>query len=111
METCGATESNAAVRPILGDEWEGGRRVAQGDIFPIALLLHDITEQRAEVYLESDGEVEDGPCAGGLVIAVQAHGRRHYEVSPAALPLLRPHLTDEEYQEMVRRARARWSEG
>lgn len=46
-----------------------------------------------------------------LVIAVQGYGGRYYEVSPAGLPLLRPYLTDEEYQEMVRRARARWSEG
>jgi hypothetical protein len=70
-----------------------------------------VGEQGAEVYLESDGEVADGPCAGGLVIAVQGRERRHYEVSPAGLHLLRPHLTDEECREMVRRAPARWSEG
>ncbi len=100
-----------AVRPIVSEKWEAGSRVPQGDPFPIDLLLRVMGEQGAEVYLESDGEVADGPCAGGLVIAVQARDRRHYEVSPAGLHLLRPHLTDKEYREMVRRAPARWSEG
>ncbi len=100
-----------AVRPIVSEKWEAGSRVPQRDPFPIDLLLRVVGEQGAEVYLESDGEVADGPCAGGLVIAVQVRDRRHYEVSPAGLHLLRPHLTDKEYREMVRRAPARWSEG
>ncbi len=111
METREDMQPDAVGRSILRDEWENGRRVPQGDPFPIDLLLRVIGERGAEVYLESDGEVPDGPCAGGLVIAVQEHDRRHYEVSPAGLHLLRAHLTDEAYREMVRRAPARWSEG
>ncbi|MDP9379911.1 MAG: hypothetical protein M3Q29_07130 [Chloroflexota bacterium] len=97
--------SELMVHEIYDRAWKFGEIDPLPNAVPLQRLLQ-VVDEDPDVRLQAiaESEVEGGPYDGGHVIAVQTRDLPlYFMVPPDAIPLLRNHLSQEEYEDLVRR--------
>ncbi len=98
------TDTNALIVQMLdGDAWERGEIVIVGRPVTLAEWFGKLVEWEMRLSLMPLSRITDGPYDGGHVLMAVGDTRLYFAVPAAAIPVLRPWLTERDYAELLRR--------
>jgi len=98
------TETNVlTVQMLDGDAWERGEIVIIGRPVTVTEWFGKLVAWEMRLSLMPLSRITDGPYDGGHVLVATGDTRLYFAVPAAAIPVLRPWLSDRDYAELLRR--------
>lgn len=94
------------VQMLDGDVWERGEVAIVGRPVPLKEWFGKLVEWEIRLSLPPLSRITGGPYDGGHVLMAIGDTRLYFAVPAAAIPVLRPWLTERDYGELVRRTPA-----
>jgi hypothetical protein len=94
------------IQMLDGEAWERGEIVIVGRSVTVTEWLSKLAEWEMRLVLPPLSRITGGPYDGGHVLMVVNGERLYFAVPTAAIPALRPWLTDGDYRELIRRTPA-----
>ncbi len=97
------SETEMTVQLLDGDAWERGEIVIVGRPVILQEWFGKLVEWEMRLSLMPLSRIADGPYDGGHVLVATGDARLYFAVPAAAIPALRPWLSDRDYAELLRR--------
>jgi hypothetical protein len=98
------TDTNVLTVQILdGDAWERGEIVITGRPVTMKDLFSKLVAREMRLSVMPLSRITDGPYDGGHVLMAFGDTRLYFAVPAAAIPTLRPWLSERDYAELLRR--------
>jgi hypothetical protein len=94
------------VQMLDGAAWERGEIAIVGRSVTVMEWLSKLAEWGIRLSLPPLSRITGGPYDGGHVLMAVNGERLYFAVPAAAIPTLRPWLTDDDYRELTRRTPA-----
>ncbi len=96
-------ETEMTVQLLDGDAWERGEIVIVGRQVILQEWFGKLVEWEMHLTVMPLSRITDGPYDGGHVLMVVGDTRLYFAVPAAAMPTLRPWLSERDYAELLRR--------
>ncbi len=98
------TDTNVVTVQMLdGEAWERGEIVITGRPATLQAWFGKLVEWEMRLSLMPLSRITNGPYDGGHVLMAVGDTRLYFAVPAAAIPALRPWLSDRDYTELLRR--------
>ncbi|GEM_PF-2161550 len=91
------------VQLLDGDTWERGEIVIVGRPVILQEWFRKLVEWEMHLAVMPLSRITGGPYDGGHVLMAVGDARLYFAVPAAAIPALRPWLSDRDYAELLRR--------
>ena len=91
------------VQQLDGEAWERGEIVITGRSVTLQEWFGKVVEWEMRLSLMPLSRITGGPYDGGHVLMAVGDTRLYFAVPTAAIPALRPWLSDRDYAELLRR--------
>ena len=91
------------VQLLDGDAWERGEIVIVGRPVTLPEWFSKLVAWEMRLSLMPLSRITEGPYDGGHVLMAVGDTRLYFAVPAAAIPTLRPWLSDRDYAELLRR--------
>ncbi len=91
------------VQQLDGEAWERGEIVITGRSVTLQEWFGKVVEWEMRLSLMPLSRITGGPYDGGHVLMAVGDTRLYFAVPAAAIPALRPWLSDRDYAELLRR--------
>ena len=91
------------VQMLDGEAWERGEIVLIGRPVTLAEWFGKLVEWKMHLSVMPLSRITDGPYDGGHVLMAVGDARLYFAVPAAAIPALRPWLSERDYAELLRR--------
>ncbi len=100
------TDTNMVIMQMLdGEAWERGEIVIVGRPVTLQEWFGMLVAWEMHLSLMPLSRITGGPYDGGHVLMAVGDTRLYFAVPAAAIPALRPWLSDHDYAELLRRTR------
>ena len=100
------TDTNMVIVQLLdGEAWERGEIVIVGRPVTLQEWFGTLVAWEMHLSLMPLSRITGGPYDGGHVLMAVGDTRLYFAVPAAAIPALRPWLSDHDYAELLRRTR------
>ncbi len=98
------TDTNVlTVQMLDGEAWERGEIAINGRPVTLTEWFGKLVEWEMRLSLMPLSRITGGPYDGGHALMVTGDTRLYFAVPAAAIPALRPWLSDRDYAELLRR--------
>jgi len=98
------TDTNVLIVQMLdGEAWEQGEIAIVGRPVTLQEWFGKLVEWEMRLSLMPLSRITGGPYDGGYVLMAVGDTRLYFAVPAAAIPALRPWLSDRDYAELLRR--------
>lgn len=98
------TDTNVLTVQLLdGEAWERGEIVITGRPVTMKEWFGRLVAWEMQLAVMPLSQITDGPYDGGHVLMAVGDARLYFAVPAAAIPTLRPWLSERDYAELLRR--------
>ncbi len=94
---------DVAVQMLDGETWERGEIAITGRPVTLTEWFGKLVEWEMSLSVMPLSRITGGPYDGGHVLMAVGDTRLYFAVPAAAIPALRPWLSDRDYAELLRR--------
>ncbi len=95
--------NDIVVQQLDGEAWECGEIAINGRPVTLTEWFGKLVEWEMRLSLMPLSRITGGPYDGGHVLMATGDTRLYFAVPAAAIPALRPWLSDRDYAELLRR--------